>query len=209
MTLPEAPHSTGGPIHLLVDSTGLKLCGPGEWLIEKRGTLKRRSWKKLHAGVDAQSGRIVAATLTDRAIDDAAQVGPLLDQVTGPVAALAGDGAYDRSGVYAAVRERHPEAAAMVPPRADAVLSDTAATAPTQRDRHIQTIAETGRMAWQRSSGYNQRAKVEGQIGRWKKVLGPALRFHSDQAQATEIAIGAAVLNRMLDFGCPNSVRVT
>lgn len=131
------------PIHLLVDSTGLKLCGPGEWLIGKHATQKRRSWKKLHVGVDAQSGRIVAARLTDRAIDDAAQIGPLLNQVPGLVAALAGDGTYDRVGVYAAVYERH-----------------------------IQVIAETGRMAWQRSSGYNQRAKVEGQIGRWKQLLG-------------------------------------
>jgi len=69
-------------------------------------------------------------------------------RAAGPVAALAGDGAYDRTGVYAAVHERHPEAAVLVPPRADAVLSDTAETAPTQRDRHIQTIAETGRIAW-------------------------------------------------------------
>ncbi len=205
VTLPEAPCSTGGPPHLLVDSTGLKLWGPGEWLIEKHGTRKRRSWKKLHVGMEAASGRIVAATLTDRDVDDAAQVGPLLDQVTGPVAAFTGDGAYDRSAVYATMHERHPEAAVIAPPRADAVLSDTASTAPTQRDHHIQVIAETGRMAWQRSSGYNQRAKVEGQIGRWKQVLGSALRFHSDRAQATEIAI-AAVLNRMLDLGRPNSV---
>ncbi|MGY0790297.1 IS5 family transposase [Azospirillum argentinense] len=209
MTLPEAPRSSGGPIHLLVDSTGLKLCGPGEWLIEKHGTKKRRPWKKLHVGIDAQSGRIVAATLTDRAVDDAAQVGPLLDQIAGPVAALTGDGAYDCNGVYAAVRERHAEAAVVVPPRADAVLSDTAATAPTQRDHHIHAIAETGRIAWQKTSGYNQRAKVEGQIGPWKQVLGPALRFHTDQAQAAEIAIGGAVLNRMLDLGRPNSVRLT
>ncbi|WP_085091358.1 hypothetical protein [Azospirillum oryzae] len=63
-------------------------------------------------------------------------------------------------------------------------------------------------MAWQRSSGYNQRAKVEGQIGRWKQVIGPALRLHADRAPATEIAIAAAaVLNRMLDLGRPNSVR--
>lgn len=105
------------------------------------------------------------------------------------------------------MHERHPEAVVVASPRADAVLSDTASTAPTQRDHHIQVIAETGRMAWQRSSGYNQRAKVEGQFGRWKQVLGPALRFHTDRAQATEIAIAAAVLNRMLDLGRPNSVR--
>jgi transposase len=208
VTLPRTRPSVSGALHLLVDSTGLKLCGPGEWLVEKHGTKRRRSWRKLHIGVDAQSGQIVAATLTDRAIDDAAQVGPLLDQVTGPVATFSADGAYDRTGVYAAVQERHPEAAVVVPPRSDAVLSDTVDTTPTQRDRHIQAIAKTGRMAWQTASGYNQRAKVEGQIGRWKQVLGPALRFHTDYAQTAEVAIGVVVLNRMLDLGRPNSVRV-
>src|SRR3954447_12327614 len=74
------------PVHLLVDSTGLKLCGPGEWLIEKHGTRRRRSWKKLHVGVDADTGRIVASKLTTHDVDDGSQVGPLLDQVAGPVA---------------------------------------------------------------------------------------------------------------------------
>jgi hypothetical protein len=78
----------------------------------------------------------------------------------------------------------------------------------TQRDRHIQAIAGNGRMAWQRDSGYNKRARVEGQFARWKQVIGDGLRFHTDEARATEVAIAAAVLNRMLDLGCPNSVRV-
>lgn len=95
----------------------------------------------------------------------------------------------------------------VAPPRRDAVLSETAETTPSQRDRHIQMIAQTGRMAWQRSSGYNKRAGVESQMARWKGVLGEALRFHSDAAQATEVAIGVAVLNRMLDLGRPKSVR--
>src|SRR3982751_6227342 len=81
-----------GPMHLLVDSTGLKLCGAGEWLVEKHGTKRRRSWRKLHLGVDAETGRIVAATLTDRDEDDASQVGPLLDQVADPVASVTSDG---------------------------------------------------------------------------------------------------------------------
>ena len=208
VTLPSVLSSSSGSIHLLVDSTGLKLSGPGEWLIEKHGTSKRRSWRKRHIGVDAQSGRVATATLTDRDVDDAAQVGPLLDQVTDPVAALTSDGAYDRRRVYASIHQRHPEAAVVVVPRTDAMLSDTVATAPTQRDRHIQAIAETGRMAWPCSSGYNHRAKVEGQIGRWKQVPGPALRFHTEEAQTTEVAIGVVVLNRMLDLGHPNSVRV-
>ena len=121
---------------------------------------------------------------------------------------LTGDGAYDRNGVYADVDERHPKAAVIVPPRRDAVPSETAATAPTQRDHHIQAINECGRMAWQRDSGYNVRARVEGQIGRWKRVIGDSLRFHTDEAQVAEVAIAVEVLNRMLDLGRPNSVRV-
>ena len=206
--LPTRPHPNGEPLHLLVDSTGLKLGGPGEWLLEKHGTKKRRSWRVLHLGMDATSDRIVAATLTDRGVDDATQVGPLLDQIADPVASLTGDGAFDRNGVYADVHERHPGAAVIVPPRRDAVPSETAETAPTQRDRHIQTINERGRMAWQRDSGYNVRARVEGQIGRWKRVIGDSLRCHTDEAQAAEVAIAVEVLNRMLDLGRPNSVRV-
>ncbi len=91
------------PLHLLVDSTGLKLCGAGKWLIEKHGTRTRRSWRKLHIGVDAGTGQIVAAALTRKAVDDAVQVGPLLDQVTGPLGSVTADGAYDQDGVYAEV----------------------------------------------------------------------------------------------------------
>jgi len=137
------------PMQLLVDSTGLKLCGKGEWLLEKHGTATRRSWRALHLGVDADTGRIVASTLTSKDVDDASQAGPLLDQVAGPVASFTGDGGYDQDRVYASVAERHPEAAVVVPPRVTAVPSDTAETSPpTQRDGHLQHIAEHGRMAW-------------------------------------------------------------
>ena len=100
--------SDGGarPLHLLVDSTGLTLCGAGEWLLEKHGTKVRRSWRKLHLGVDAETGRIVASALTSKEADDGAQTDTLLDQITDPVASLTGDGAYDQDAVYAAVAER-------------------------------------------------------------------------------------------------------
>src|SRR5215212_3389662 len=139
----EVPRPRPGPepVHLLVDSTGLKLCGAGEWLVEKHGTKTRRSWRKLHLGRDADTGQIVAATLTPHDVDDGAQVGPLLDQVDGPIASfIGGDGAYDQDGVYASISERHPEAAVIVPPRSTAVPSQTAESAPTQRDRHPQLI---------------------------------------------------------------------
>src|SRR4051795_2020991 len=215
-----------GPMHLLVDSTGLKLYGAGEWLVEKHGTKRCRSWRKLHLGVDAETGRIVAATLTDRDEDDASQVGPVLDQVADPIASITADGAYDQESVYADVVERHPEAAIIVPPRATAVArplrrppssapprapaggSQTAASAPTQRDRHLQLIAERGRRAWQKASGYTTRARAETAISRYKRVIGDELRSHTEERRATEMDVAVHVLNRMLDLGRPNYVRM-
>src|SRR3712207_1305844 len=206
----EVPRPKAGsvPVHLLVDSTGLRLCGPGEWLIEKHGSKRRRAWRVLHLATDADTGRIVASVLTDRDVDDGSQVGPLLDRVDGPVASFTGDGAYDRDDVYAAVAARHPEAAVVVPPRANAVPSEAAETAPTQRDAHLRCIAERGRMGWQRASGYGWRALVESDIARWKRVIGDGLRFQTDGRQATEVATAAEVLNRMLDLGRPEYVRI-
>ena len=134
------------PLHLLVDSTGLKLCGAGEWLVEKHSTRTRRAWRKLHLGVDADTGQIVAAALTSKEVDDAVQVGSLLDKVTGPLASVTADGAYDQDGVYADVAERHPDAAVIVPPRRTAVLSDKAATA-RQRSATVTCSASRRRAA--------------------------------------------------------------
>ena len=202
------PRSDSKAEPLLVDSTGLKLCGPGEWLVEKHGTRRRRSWRKLHVGVDADTGRIVASELTTHDVDDGSQVGPLLDQVAGPLASFTGDGAYDRTDVYGAVIERHPDALIIVPPRSSAVPSETAETAPTQRDQHLQLMAEHGRMGWQKACGYNRRALAEATIGRFKRVIGDGLHSRTDQRQATEMNVGVAVLNRMLELGRPKSVRI-
>lgn len=117
-----------------MDSTGLKLCGSGEWLLEKHGRKIGRLWRKLHIAVDANTGQIAAAAL--------------LDQVGGPVASFTVDGAYDQDGVYREIAARVPEASVIVPPRSNAVPSEMAEMAPTMRDRHLQIIAERGRMAW-------------------------------------------------------------
>ena len=191
-----------------MDSTGLKLCGAGEWLVEKHGAKTRRSWRTLHIGMDAGTGQIVAATLTRKEVDDGSQVGPLLDQVAGEVASFTADGAYDQDSVSATVAERHPAAAIIVPPRSTAVPSDTAETAPTQRDCHLQFIAKHGRAAWQKVSGYTKRARAEASIGRFKQVIGDGLRSRTDQRRATEVDVAVLVLNRMLDLGRPISVRV-
>jgi hypothetical protein len=191
-----------------VDSTGLKLCGAGEWLVEKHGTKTRRSWRKLHIGTDANTGGIVATALTTNDVDDASQIGHLLDQVERPVASFTGDGAYDQDSVYQTMTERDPEAAVVVPPRATAVPSETAETEPTQRDRHLQCIAEKGRIGWQKVSGYTKRSRVETAIGRYKQVVGDGLRFRQDRRRTTEVAVAVHVLNRMLELGRPISVRI-
>jgi hypothetical protein len=208
LVLPPLRRSETGPLHLLVDSTGLKLDGAGEWLVEKHGTSRRRSWRKLHIGIDAVSGEIIAIELTEKDVDDAARTGALLDQVTDPIASVTADGAYDQDKVYEAVAERHPDAAVIVPPRSTATLSASAGIAPTRRDQHIKEIAAHGRMGWQKSSDYNVRAKVEAAIGRYKRVIGDALRSRTNGTEATEVAIAAAALNRMLGLGRPNYIRI-
>jgi hypothetical protein len=181
-----------------------KLRGPGDWLKERHGTGRRRSWRKLHLATDADTGRIVAAVLTDRDADDGSQVGPPLDRIDGSVASLTGDGAFDRDDVCAEVVARHPEAAVIVPPRSGAVPSAVAKTAPTRRDEHLRCVAEHGRMGWQRASGHDWRALVEADVSRWKRVIGDGLRSRTHGRQETEAAIAAEVLNRMLELGRPN-----
>ena len=158
--------------------------------------------------MDADTGQIAAATLTASDVDDASQTGALLNQVDGPVASFTADGAYDQDGVYGEVVSRHPEASVIVPPRSNAVPSDTAETAPTMRDRHLQIIAERGRMAWQRAAGYNWRALVEADISRLKRVIGDGLRSRTDPRRAIEVATAVKALNQMLELGRPEYVRL-
>ena len=169
---------------------------------------RRRSWRKLHIGVDADSGEIAAVAVTRKDIDDAAMAGALLGQIADPIASFTADGDYDQDRVYQAVTDHNRDAAVIVPPRETAVPSASAGTAPTQRDHHLRMITERGRMAWQKASGYNLRAKVEATIGRYKRVIGDALRSRTEQTEATEVAVAAAALNRMLAFGRPISVRI-
>ena len=112
----EPPQVGTEELHLIVDSTGLKLRGAGESLFEKQGTAKRRSWRKLHIGIEADSGEIVAFDLTEKDVDDALHVAPLLDQLTQDPASFMGDGAYDRAAKYNTILARNPSARLIVPP---------------------------------------------------------------------------------------------
>ncbi len=206
----ELPRTRRGrrPMHLLVDSTGLRLSGPGEWLAGRHGSKARRLWRKLHLATDADTGGI-AAELAGHDADDGGQVvEALLDGYGGPVASFAADGAYDRADACAAVAARSPRAAVVIPPRSSAVLSAAGNAEPTQRDAHIAAIAAHGRMGWQRRSGYNWRALVEADASRWKRIIGDGLRSRTDDRRSAEAAIAARALNRMLKLGRPEYLRI-
>jgi hypothetical protein len=193
------------PLHLLVDCTGLKIYGEGEWLDQKHGIRSPRRWRKLHLGVDADTHEVVAVELTPDDVGDVSEVPDLLDQIDAEVASVTGDGAYDGEAVYDAVAERHPSATVIIPPRATSVAGETTAT---QRDQHLAMIDEHGRIGWQRRSGYNQRSLVETAMFRYKTIIGRRLQARTLYNQKTEAKIGCNVLNRMARLGMPASARV-
>jgi transposase len=96
----------------------------------------------------------------------------------------------------------------IIPPRSSAVPSPTATTAPTQRDRHLATIAKRGRLGWQRACHYGRRSLVETTMYRYKVLIGRSLHARSLPAQKAEARVACLVLNRMTRLGMPASRRV-
>jgi hypothetical protein len=195
-----------GPLHLLIDSTGLQVYGAGQWLEAKHRAKSRRKWRKLHLAVDAANGMIIVQTLTDQDVDDPSQVAPLLDQIDSEIAKVTADGAYDGALTYTTIVAHGDDVVIVIPPRSTAVASGDQGP-PTQRDCHLKMITEQGRLAWQKATDYGQRSLVETTMGRYKALIGPRLRARGFAAQQTEAAIGVAVLNQMLVAGRPDSVR--
>jgi hypothetical protein len=197
-----------GPIALIVDSSGLQVCGQGEWHTQKHGEKKSKRWKKLHIGVDAQ-GQIVAATVTESHAQDPSQVPALLSQVDRNIARFIGDGIFDQVSVYTAVENHSPGVRVIIPPRKDAVLSPMATTTPTQRDQHLLAIEREGRSAWKRRAGYYDQAYAENAFSRWKRTFGDRLRAKWNASQEREASLACQLLNRMLEFGRPQSYPVS
>ena len=204
LSLPEKPRiDRAKPIHLTVDSTGLKIFGEGEWQQNKYETkAKRKSWRKLHLGLDLASGAIVCADLTLDDVGDPTALPGLLDQIEGPVSRFLADGAYDGTSTSKLLATHFGDALEIViPPPRNAVFTPKSLDDPSPRDKHIFQIQAHGRLAWQANSGYNQRSRAEAQIGRWKAVIGPKLRSRIFDNQKTEATIGVQVLNRMTELG--------
>jgi hypothetical protein len=209
MTVAKAVRTATGPVNVVIDSTGLKVFGAGEWQREKHGGKGHRTWRKLHLAIDPETGDILASELTTTEDGDASQVGPLLDQISGPIASVTADGAYDGEPVYRTIAERDPAAAVIIPPRSTAVPSSTAETAPTQRDRHLWMIQERGRRGWQKAVNYGRRSLGEVAMMRYKTLIGRRLHARTLPTQRAEAAAGCKVINVMTRLGRPVSQRLT
>lgn len=197
---------TSGPMTLIVDSTGLRVHGGRDWMQEKHGLSKlRKTWRKLHIGFDPECGDIVASCLTTEHVGDPGALPDLLADLAGPVRRFIADGAYDGAPTVATIRQAFgPDVELIIPPPKNAVPGDC-----EMRNAHIDMIAEHGRMAWQKATGYGQRSRGEAQIGRYKQVIGPNLRGRKMEAQTTETQIAGNALNRMTHLGRAVYQRVT
>ena len=193
------------PIHLLIDSTGLRIhVGP------LRKPPKRRVWRKLHLAVDADTGEIVASDLTSHRTRDGAQVSSLLEQIDNPVNALSADGAYDVMGVYEAAQEKGDgrRVRVLIPPGRNARLNPRPSAAHRERNRNVLFIQELGRREWHKNSGYSGRAMVENAVYRYKTIIGRRMRSRTFGGQRVEVQLASKILNTMTLMGMPDSYRV-
>ena len=196
---------TGRPIHLLIDSTGLRI-----HVGHVQKPPRNRAWRKLHLAVDASSGEIVASDLTTRRTHDCTQVPALLEQIDDPIASVSADGAYDTKAVYEAAYERGEGRAVrvLIPPRRDAQLSPKSSATLQERDHNIRSIRELGRREWHTHSGYSRRSMVENSMYRFKTIIGRSMRSRTLAGQRLEVQLASKVLNTMTLLGMPDSYRV-
>jgi hypothetical protein len=204
------PKQVCGPLHVVMDSSGLKVYGEGEWKVRQHGWSKRRTWRKMHLSVDAASGEVQAAMLSTASVSDGEMVEPLLAQMEGPLEAVAADGSYDQRPVYDSLRTRAPAATVAIPPRHDARIWQHGNThaPPHPRDEALRFIRIHGRHKWKEESGYHQRSLAETAVFRFKTIFGDHLSTRLLAAQATQFGARCRALNIMTHLGMPDSFKV-
>jgi transposase len=192
-------------IHVIVDSTGLKVYGQDEWHQEKHKVKPKRTWRKLHLAVD-EKHQMIAVELTTPDVGDPTAVSDLLNQIETEFETFIADGAYDGDPIYQAVLDKQDNAQIVIPPHKDAVLSKQGNS---QRDGHIRALEAHGRMNWQRRTGYGQRNYAELAMRRFKCIFGNTLKARALPQQKTEAWIATQALNRMTRLGMPISVKIS
>ncbi len=196
---------TNEPLHLVVDSTGVKVYGEGEWKVRHHGYSKRRTWRKLHLGADAATSEIVAAVVSTNNFTDGQVLPDLLAQVEDDIEQVSGDGGYDKRNCYHAIGARGARAA--IPPQKNAKIWQHGNSKEERlaRDENVRACRQQGRAEWKRARGYHRRSLAETQMFRLKTVFGDRVSARSFAGQATQLLVRCTVLNRMTHLGMPES----
>ena len=204
------PRKTSGSLNLVMDSTGLKIYGEGEWKVRKHGYSKHRTWCKLHIGVNPDNGEIQTVLLTENSISDDAVVKEMLEQIEQTLLACAADGAYDKRKVYDALNEHSPEVEILIPPRKNARIwqHGNSKEEPLKRDENLRYIRKHGRRQWKKDSGYHVRSLAETVMFRLKTIFGDNLSTRLLETQSTQTLIRCLALNKMTHLGMPESYQV-
>ena len=194
-----------GPVHILIDSTGLKAHRGRTPPPDRRN---RRTWRKLHLVVDTITADILAAKITTHCTRDSTPVPDLLAPITNGLASVRADGAYDRASVYPAIENYASDSPTptrvLIPPGRNAKTRDNSGVDSDQRDANIGRIDRVGRRCWQKESGYTRRSLVETAVWRFKNEFGGVLRSRTMRSQVTEIRIACSILNTMTKLGMPD-----
>lgn len=201
------PKKTGQSLNIVMDSTGLKIYGEGEWKVRQHGVSKRRTWRKLHVGANPEDGEIQAVLLTENNVSDDQAVKALLGQVEPTIIDFAADGAYDKRKVYDSLNAHSPEVNILIPPRKNARIwkHGNTKTDRLKRDENLRAIRKDGRKEWKKNSGYHVRSLAETTIFRLKTIFGNELSARLLETQTTQALVRCAALNKMTHLGMPQS----
>lgn len=196
------------PRDIVIDSTGLKVYGEGEWKVRKHGISKRRTWRKVHLAIDASSHDFLACVATTNDVGDAEVLESLLEQTDGPVNSVAADGAYDTRKAYDLIRQRN--AKALIPPRKGAKIWQHGNSKKERhnRDENLRYARQHGMKTWKVGSGYHQRSLSETAMYRLKQLMGSELSSRTFSRQAVEIFVRCKAINIMTELGMPETYAV-
>lgn len=204
------PKKSKGSLNIVLDSTGLKMDGEGEWKVRKHGYSKRRTWRKLHLGGNPDTGEVLAVALTENSVSDDAVVREMLAQIEENLLSCAGDGAYDKRKVYDVLHEHSPDAEVLIPPRKNAHIwqHGNSKEERHKRDENLRYIRKHGRQQWKEESGYHIRSLAETIMFRLKTIFGDKLSTRLLETQTTQALIRCLALNKMTQLGMPDSYPV-
>ena len=191
-----------GPLNLLIDSTGIKAEGEGEWNARKHGGPKRRIWRKIHIGIDEETLEVRAVEVTTSNVGDAPMLPELLNQIPADqtIGSVTADKAYDTRKCHEAIAARN--ANAVIPPRKNAKPWKPTSARAIARNEAVSASRYLGRTIWRRWSGYHRRNRVETKM-HCVKLLGQSLMARDFDRQVAEIQIRVALLNRYTALGIP------